>query len=71
MWSNEPAHEPIITTRLIEEAQKARRERSLRHGGRPELDTTYRQPPLHPARQDPVRASGRRMQPAVIRDNVY
>ena len=71
VWSNEPAHEPIITTRLFEEAQKARRERSLRHGGRPERDTATGNRPYTLRGRIRCAVCGRKMQPAVIRDNVY
>lgn len=54
IWSNDPAHESIITTRLFEDAQKVRRERSLEHGGRPERDTAVGKHP-YPARQHPLR----------------
>ncbi|WP_280869171.1 recombinase family protein [Streptomyces sp. MJP52] len=71
VWSNDPAHEPIISTRLFEEAQKARRERSLRHGGRPERDTATGNRPYILRGRIRCAVCGRKMQPAVIRDNVY
>jgi site-specific DNA recombinase len=71
IWSNEPAHDAIVTTQLFEAVQTTRKQRARapqqqerpgRHGGR----RAY-------ALRGRVRCAlcGRKMQPAAIRDQVY
>ncbi|GAA2657773.1 recombinase family protein [Streptomyces vastus] len=71
VWSNEPAHDAIITTQLFEAVQTTRRQRARAHQrqerpGRQGGRRTY-------ALRGRVRCAlcGRKMQPAAIRDRVY
>ncbi|MFI1735588.1 recombinase family protein [Streptomyces acidicola] len=71
IWSNEPAHDPLITKELFEAAQQARRQRARAYQ-RQERPTrrSGRRPYVLRGR---VRCTlcGRKMQPSPIRDRVY
>jgi DNA invertase Pin-like site-specific DNA recombinase len=65
------SHEPIVSTRLLEDAQAARRERSRQHGGRPERDTATGNRSYTLRGRIRCALCGRKMQPAVIHQRVY
>ncbi|MFD1662398.1 recombinase family protein [Streptomyces caeni] len=71
IWSNEPAHTPLITKELFEAAQRARRQRAraYQQQERPTRRSTRRPYVL----RGRVRCTlcGRKMQPSAIRDRVY
>ncbi|MFD8810028.1 recombinase family protein [Streptomyces sp. NPDC059627] len=72
VWSNDAAHEPIVTTQLFDTVKKIRRQRARmpqrleRPGRQPQGHRTY-------ALRGRVRCEtcGRRMQPATIRNTVH
>ncbi|MGW9030399.1 hypothetical protein ACWGQ5_41250 [Streptomyces sp. NPDC055722] len=71
VWSNEPAHDAIVTTKLFEAVQTTRRQRVRTHQrqerpGRQGGQWAY-------ALRGRVRCSlcGWKMQPAAIRDRIY
>ncbi|MGW7369728.1 recombinase family protein [Streptomyces sp. NPDC054841] len=71
VWSNEPAHEAIVTTKLFEAVQTTRSQRARAHQRqeRPGRERGQRAYPL----RGRVRCAlcGRKMQPATIRNSVY
>ncbi|KOV68377.1 zinc ribbon domain-containing protein, partial [Streptomyces sp. MMG1121] len=71
IWSNEPAHDPLITKELFETAQHARRQRArpYQQHERPNRRSTRRAYVL----RGRVKCAlcGRKMQPSPIRDRIY
>jgi site-specific DNA recombinase len=71
IWSNEPAHDPLITKELFEAAQRARKQRARAYQ-RQERPTrrSGRRPYVLRGRVK-CTLCGRKMQPSAIRDRVY
>ncbi|MFI1733902.1 recombinase family protein [Streptomyces acidicola] len=71
IWSNEPAHDPLITKELFEAAQQARRQRAraYQRQERPTRRSGRRAYVLRGRMRRTL--CGRKMQPSPIRDHVY